>query len=83
MTVTVSGVNISLGSKRFEEQRADRKRSEPGTVIRSRSYSNRVGGGERRVIGRIREVSLSIGGWVEMSIRKGPKGPEGKWRFRD
>jgi hypothetical protein len=68
---------MALGSKRFEEQRAERKRSEPGTLIRSRNYSNRAGGGERRVIGRIREVSLSISGWVEALIRRGTKALKG------
>jgi hypothetical protein len=71
---------MTLGSKRFEEQRADRKRSEPGTLIRSRNYSNRVGGGERRVIGRIRKVSLSNSGWVEAFDPEGHKSPEGEWR---
>jgi hypothetical protein len=71
---------MALGSKRFEEQRAERKRGEPGTLIRSRNYSNRVGGGERRAIGRIRKVSLLIGGWVEALIRRGTKGPTGEQR---
>ena len=73
LTVTGFGGNMTLGSKRFEEQRAERKRSEPGTLIRSRNYSNRAGGGERRAIGRIREVSLSIGGRVERFDPEGSK----------
>jgi hypothetical protein len=71
---------MALGSKRFEEQRAERKRSEPGTLIRGLNYSNRAGGGERRVIGRIREVSLSISGRVEALILRGTKSPKGEQR---
>jgi len=68
-------VNIALGSKGFEEQQAKRKRSEPGTLIRSRNYSNRRGGGERRAIGRIQEASLSICGRVERFDPEGRKKP--------
>jgi hypothetical protein len=80
LTVMMFGANMTLGSKRYEEQRAERKRGEPGTLIRSRNYSNRAGGGERRAIGRIREVSLSVSGRVNTLIRRGTKSPQGEWR---
>jgi len=35
-------------------------------LIRYANYSNRARGGERRAIGRIREVSLSIGNRVDV-----------------
>lgn len=75
MTETKFGSNIALGSKRFEEQRAFWKRNGPGTLIRSRDYTNRAGGGERRETGRIRRESLSIRSRIERIDLEGSKRP--------
>lgn len=74
---------MTFGSKRFEEQRAFRKRNETGTVIRNWRYENGAGGGERKETGRIWEVSRSIGNWIERFDPEGLKGPNGEWRSKN
>ena len=76
MTVTRVRGNITFGSKRFEEQRAERKRNGPGTLIRNRDYTNRAGGGERRETGRIREVDFPAGNRVEHFDPEGNEKPQ-------
>jgi len=68
------------GSPKAGPRRIKRKRSEPGTLIRGATYSNRARNGERKDIGRFREVNLSTGNQVEALIPKGAKGPEGEPR---
>jgi len=46
-------------------------------LIRSRYYPSRVGGGERKAIGRIWKVSLSGSSRVEALIWRGTKAPKG------